>query len=96
LHASLGQRFLKGRNALGATKESVQGGNLAEHFIPQERELFVGLPFGRFLNGGKTLLHKARAGVALIEERACDEGAYGDHDENNDSEQYGHGFLIIC
>jgi hypothetical protein len=47
------------------------------------------------LNRGQALLHESRAGIALIEERACDEGAGGDHDENSDSNQGGHGYGLL-
>ena len=91
LHARLQQSFLNGRNAGGAAQQAIEGGDLAELLVAQQRQFLVRLAFGCFLHGRQTISNEAGLGAALIDQRQTRKGREGHHHEHQErNQQCGH------
>jgi hypothetical protein len=80
----LQESFLNGGNAGGAAEQCVERGKFAELLVAEESEFFVGVALRSFLYGGETVFDEASLGVALVDERAGDEGSDGHEEEDEE------------
>ncbi len=94
-HARLQEGILHGGDAGGAAEQSVECGDLAELFIAEQGEFFVGFALRSLLDGSEAVFDKAGAGVALVEQGEGGEGHEGDDDEDENCDQERHERLGI-
>src|SRR5580765_4999281 len=87
LYVGLGKHFLQGRDAIGPAQQGVEGRDLAEHFVAQQRDVFERLGFAGFAAGGKAVAEHAGLRLTLVQQRKHDERTQRDDYENQNSDQ---------
>ena len=78
------QDFLDLAHSRRPPEQGVEGWNLAELLVPEQRKFFIRCQFRRLALAGQAFLDEPGLGVALVENRACGKSRERDYDEHEE------------